>query len=251
MPVSAVVITKNEEQNIDRCLSSLKFCDEIIVVDSMSTDSTIEIASKHTDKIFQQEWLGYAQQKNYAVNLSSNNWILSIDADEEVSPELKEEILDLLKTVPECSAYTIPRKTLHSGQWIKHGGWYPNRLIRLFDRSNGSWQGGDVHEYWNSNGLIGDLNKDLVHHSFENIFDQVERNNRYSTLGAVVLKNGKKKFSIMKLIGKPIFKFIETYFIKLGFLDGYLGFIISVSAGYSVFLKWAKLWELNKNEKKA
>jgi len=249
--ITAVVITKNEERNINRCLASLGFCDEIIVVDSFSTDSTVEVAKNFTDRVYQVEWRGYVGQKNYGVGMANFNWILSLDADEEVSEDLKNEILILLGKNPSHSAFSVPRKTIHSGQWIKHGGWYPNRLVRLFDKNRGSWVGGSVHEYWDSQGGVGELKNDLIHYSFENIFDQVERNNLYSTLGARALNEKKLQFSIWHLIFKPIFKFFETYILKCGFLDGYLGFIIAVSAAYSVFLKWAKLWELSKHGEKS
>lgn len=247
MSLSAVVITKNEEKNIARCLESLSFCNEIVVVDSHSTDKTLEIAKKYTSKVFERSWSGYVDQKNYAVGLTSNDWVLSIDADEEISPELKLEVLELLKNSPQETAYLIARKTIHSGQWIKHGGWYPNRLVRLFRKSCGSWQGGPVHEFWAAQGRVGELKNDLVHYSFDNISDQVERNNLYSTLGAKLLLEQKCKFSLFRLLFKPVSKFVETYFLKLGFLDGYRGFFISISAAYSVFLKWAKLWELNQD----
>ncbi|MFM8315102.1 MAG: glycosyltransferase family 2 protein [Deltaproteobacteria bacterium] len=247
MGLSAVVITKNEEKNIARCLESLSFCDEIIVVDSHSTDNTLAIARKFTPKVFEREWSGYVEQKNYAVGLTSNDWVLSIDADEEVSSELRQELQDVLKSTPQETAYLIARKTIHSGQWIKYGGWYPNRLVRLFRKSFGSWQGGPVHEFWATQGRVGELKNDLVHYSFDSLSDQVERNNLYSSLGAKLLLEQKHKFSLFRLLFKPGSKFVETYFLKLGFLDGYRGFFISISAAYSVFLKWAKLWELNQD----
>lgn len=245
--LAGVVITRNEEKNIARCLNSLQFCDEIIVVDAESTDRTREISEKLKAKVVSRPWTNYSEQKNYAISLTDADWILSIDADEEVPPSLEKEILDSIAS-ENYVAYSVPRKTLHSGRWIRWGGWYPNRLVRLFKKENGKWEGDDVHEYWKAEGDIGQLGQDLVHYSFDSITDQVNRNNRYSTLGAVALKKSGKKFSLPKLFVKPLSKFIETYFLKLGFLDGYPGFIISVSASYSVFLKWAKLWEMEKNE---
>lgn len=250
MSLSAVVITKNEEKNIARCLASLEFCDEIILVDSFSTDKTLEIAKNYTSKIYQRKWQGYVDQKNYALGLAHHSWILSVDADEEVSSELRREILELLGGKPTASAYWVARRTIHSGQWIKYGGWYPNRLVRLFDKTKGKWNGGAVHEFWQTQGQTGNLENDLIHYSFDSISDQVERNNLYSSLGAKALLENQRHFSLWKLFTKPISKFIETYLIKLGFLDGYRGLFISVSAAYSVFLKWAKLWELTQDEKK-
>ena len=249
--LSAVVITKNEEVNIGRCLSSLSFCDEIIVVDAESEDSTLAKASQFTSKLFVHPWKGYVGQRNYANSLASHDWILSIDADEEVSEELKAEILELLGKVTSEAAYSISRKTIHSGRWIKHGGWYPNRLLRLFKKSKGEWRGGEVHEYWYTESNIGILKNDLIHYSFDGIADQVERNNHYSTLGAKSLFAKQQRFSTFRLLMKTASKFVETYFLKFGFLDGYPGFIISISAAYSVFLKWVKLWELEQHASKA
>ncbi len=250
MKLSGVVITKNEEKNIEKCLASLSFCDEVIVVDSHSTDTTIAKAKNFTPKVFLREWTGYVDQKAYATGLAKHDWVLSLDADEEVSKELQEEILRSIKERSQEVAFLIARRTIHSGEWIRYGGWYPNRLIRLYKKSEGSWEGGAVHESWRTLGLVGKLKNDLIHYSFDSFCDQVERNNLYSSLGAKALRDSNHSFSVCRLVLKPISKFIETYLLKLGFLDGYRGFFISVSAAYSVFLKWAKLWELTVNDKK-
>jgi len=247
--LSAVIITKNEEDNLERCLKSLSFCDEIIVVDSQSTDRTQEIAKKYTDKVYDKEWQGFEAQRTLALQHASNNWILSIDADEEVSTELRTEIISKLNLKEGHTAYSCPRKTIHFNRWIKHGGWYPNRLVRLFSKADGCWRGDAVHEFWQTTGTTGSLTSDLLHYSFYDLSDQVERNNKYSSLGAKKLAAVNKTFSATKLLLKPTSKFLETYILKMGFLDGYPGFIISVSAAYSVFLKWAKLWELQRVEK--
>ncbi len=249
MKLSAVIITKNEEDNLERCLKSLSFCDEIVVVDSQSSDRTVAIAKKYTDKVYDKEWQGFEAQRTLALQYTTNDWILSIDADEEVSLDLRNEIVSKLNGDENYTAYTCPRKTIHFKRWIKHGGWYPNRLVRLFKKSQGAWKGDAVHEFWHTTGAVGSLSSDLLHYSFTDLSDQVERNNKYSTLGAKKLVSGNKKFSLSKLLLKPTSKFLETYLLKLGFLDGYPGFIISVSAAYSVFLKWAKLWELERVEK--
>lgn len=219
------------------------------MVDSHSVDSTRDIARKFTSKVYERTWKGYAEQKNEAVSLSDCDWILSLDADEEVTPELRAEIETVLKEPGEASAFTVPRKTIHMGRWIRHGGWYPNRLVRLFNRKQGSWGGGDLHEAWETTGEVRHLRNDLVHYSFRDLADQVERNNIYSSLGAEKLQKAGRRFSAFRLLTKTATKFVETYFLKRGFLDGYPGFIISVSAAYSVFLKWAKLWELERGEK--
>jgi glycosyltransferase involved in cell wall biosynthesis len=250
--ISAVVITYNEEQNIERCLRSLLFCDEIIVVDASSTDRTREIAQKFSSHVYLRSWKGYVDQKNFANSLASHDWILSIDADEEVSSELSEEIRkELSNDNPSAiSAFSIARKTYHSGRWIRHGGWYPNRLVRLFRKSCGKWAGDDIHEFWSvtDGGPVVNLQEHIIHYSFKSMSDQVERNNRYSSLGAVTLSKSGRNFSRFLICVKPPLKFLETYVLKLGFLDGFPGFFISVSAAYSVFLKWAKLWEMRRIE---
>lgn len=246
--LAAVVITKNEEKNIVRCLESLRFCDEIIVVDAESNDQTVYLAKQLNAKVFSVPWKGYVEQRNYANSLTKADWILSIDADEEVTAELRQEIVEKTNLNDGVVAYSLPRKTMHSGRWIRWGGWYPNRLTRLFKKDDGAWVGGELHEYWKANGKQGELKEDLIHYSFTDIFDQVHRNNRYSSLGALTLQKSGRPFSSVRLLTKPLSKFLETYLLKCGFLDGYRGFIISVSAAYSVFLKWAKLWELNHNE---
>ena len=248
--LSAVVITRNEERNIERCLKSLSFCDEIIVVDSGSTDRTGEIAKQFTKNVVSRAWTGYADQKNYGVSLATGEWVLSVDADEEITDELRSEITQLQRNPNGASAYSIPRRTLYSGRWIRHGGWYPNRLVRLFKRDDGKWIGEEIHERWESKGDTKALSGHIQHYSFDSISDQVARNNHYSTLGAKALHKSGVAFSWFSLVVKPQIKFVETYFIKLGMLDGFPGFVISVSAAYSVFLKWAKLRELEKDAKK-
>jgi len=248
--LAAVVITLNEEANVARCLKSLTFCDEIIVVDSESTDRTVEIAKSLNVTVRSRPWKGYSDQKNFANSLTDADWILSVDADEEVSPELAKEILALRDRGFPHDAYSLPRKTFHLGRWIRFGGWYPNRLVRLFHKGRGEWRGSELHERWETSGSLGELGGDLLHYSFTSLADQVERNNRYSTLGALQLSRRGTRFSLYALITKTFSKFVETYLLKRGFLDGYPGFIISVSAAYSVFLKWAKLWELERCGKK-
>lgn len=248
MSLAAVIITRNEEADLERCLKSLAFCDEIVVVDAQSTDRTVEIARRYTDKVQVLPWLGFVEQRRQALKLATAEWVLSIDADEEVSPELRREILETVRQSA-ADAYSLPRKTIHFGRWIRHGGWYPNRLVRLFRKDRGEWRGGEVHEYWHTNGTQGELREDLVHYSFKSLSDQVARNNTYSSLGAKTLRARGKRFTFFRLSVKTFSKFLETYVLKLGFLDGYPGLIISVSAAYSVFLKWAKLWELESGEK--
>ncbi|MBY0369082.1 glycosyltransferase family 2 protein [bacterium] len=251
LPITAIVLTKNEEARLDACLKSLRFCEEILVIDSDSTDRTLEIAGRFADKVLSLPWEGFAAQRNLALGHAQYVWVLSVDADERVPEALAEEIAGHFRAGAsfDQAAFSVPRKTVHFGRWIRHGGWYPNRLVRLFDKSLGRWEGGELHEYWATRGAVGELRADLEHYSFRDLSDQVVRNDRYSSLGAVKLKREGKPFRSYRLLTKPFSKFLETYVLKRGFLDGYPGFIISVSAAYSVFLKWAKLWELERAEK--
>lgn len=246
--VTAVIITFNEAQNISRCLKSLSFCKEVLVVDSFSTDGTTEIASRLGARVVQEAWRGFAEQRNFANALVETPWVLSIDADEEVSPALQAEIRAVIAE-GSWPVWSIPRKNFHSGAWIRHGGWYPNRLVRLFKLSSGTWAGDEVHEFWQSAQTPRPLHADLHHYSFASITDQVLRNDKYSTLLARRLIKQGGRFHWWWLLCKPPTKFFETYILKKGFLDGGLGFIIAVSAAYSVFLKWAKVWECQRAEK--
>lgn len=244
-PLTLVVITLNEEQNIERCLKSVPFADEIVVVDSGSHDRTCEIAKSLNAKVYVEPFKGYGPQKNFGALQASHDWILSLDADEALSSDLATEIQNLLKSenLENQDGYFVPRRSFHLGRWIKYGGWYPDRQLRLFHRGRAKWNDSLVHEEIQIE-KVGALKNDILHWVFRDLSHQIEANNRYSSLGAQELLKRGKRFSIFNLIIKPITKFIECYLIKRGFLDGMPGFIIAVGAAYSVFLKWSKLWEL-------
>ncbi len=246
LPVTLAIITMNEESKIGRCIESCPWASEIVVVDSGSQDRTVEIAKKMGATVVVEKFRGYRGQKQYATDLAKNNWVLSLDADEVLSPDLAQEIERLFQNgVSRFDGYEMPRKSYHMGQWILHGGWYPDYQLRLFDKTRGKWTGGNVHERVDTK-TVKRLRGEILHHVFDSLADQVDANNRYSTLGAMDLHQRGKKFSFLKLVLKPISKFFETYLFKRGFLDGMPGFIISVGASYSVFLKFAKLRELEK-----
>ncbi|MES2856036.1 MAG: glycosyltransferase family 2 protein [Bdellovibrionota bacterium] len=246
-PISLAIICLNEAANIERCIRSVPFANEIIVLDSGSTDETRAIAKNLGAKVYNEEWRGFRAQKQRASDLCTNDGILSLDADEALSPEAQKEIEGLFVSPVELNqfdGYELPRKSWNLGRWITHGGWYPDRQLRLFHQKRATWRGGEhVHERVYAE-KVGQLSEPILHWPFEDHSEQVATNNRYSSLGAKELRGKGKRFSILKLIFKPHSKFIETYFFKLGFLDGLPGFIISVGAAYSVFLKFAKLWEL-------
>jgi glycosyltransferase involved in cell wall biosynthesis len=246
--LSATIITLNEENNLAACIKSLDWVDEIIVVDSLSTDNTREIARSLGAIVYEQKFLGHVQQKQLAVDYCTHDWVFCLDADERVSEELKESILNLFKnTNPQnlLAGYTVGRRSFHLGRWIMHGGWYPDRKIRLFQKNRGHWGGVNPHDKIIVEGKYGALPGDIDHYVFDNLAHNVRTNNSYSSISAEILFKQEQKPSLTKVLFKPLGKFIETYIVKRGFLDGFPGLIISIGAAYSMFLKYAKLWELN------
>jgi glycosyltransferase involved in cell wall biosynthesis len=242
-PISVTIITLNEESNLPRTLASLKWAEEVIVVDSGSTDRTVEIAKQFGAKTLHNSWRGYGQQKNFAQRQATHNWVLNIDADEVVSPELAQEIRQTVESAPAFYGFQMPRKTFYLGRWIKHGGWYPNYLVRLSDKRFAAWTEPSVHEELQVKGEVGRLQEPILHYAFSSIQDQILTNLRFSTLGSQDLKRIGQRPSLRKLIFKPIGKFFETYLLKGGFRDGLAGLIISVNAAHSMFLKYAYLLE--------
>jgi glycosyltransferase involved in cell wall biosynthesis len=250
--ISAIIITKNEEKSIAFCLESIKnIVDEIIVLDSFSTDNTPEICKSFGVRFVQQAWEGYAQTKNKANKLASHNWILSLDADEVLSPELQKSIL-ALKNSDQDFFYKIGRITNYCGKWIRHGGWYPDVKIRLFDRRKAEWQGEFVHEKLiiqeDVKTDIPLLNGDCYHYSYHSIAQHVQKVNHFSTLAAQDMYSRGKKFSLFKLVLSPWARFMSMYFIKRGFLDGKFGFIIAIISAFEKFLRIAKLYQLQREK---
>lgn len=247
VPLTVTMITLNERENITRAIESVKWANEIIVVDSGSTDGTVEIAKELGARVIHNPWPGYGKQKNFAQAAATHDWILNIDGDEMVPEETKHEIFKALADVAagktSYKGFRFPRKNFYLGRWIAHGGWYPNYLVRLADKRHSAWSEPHVHEALEVRGEIGTLSNPLHNYSFPSIQDQVLTNLRFSKLGCEDLRNKGREASIIKLILKPIGKFIETYVLKRGFLDGLPGFIISVNAAHSMFLKYAYLCE--------
>lgn len=248
LPVSVVIIALNEEANIARCLQSVSWAADLVVLDSGSQDRTVELARSLGARVFTEPWRGFRAQKQRAVELARMDWVISLDADEEVSPALRAEIFDRWSELTEAKigGWETPRLSFYMGRWIRHGGWYPDAQVRLFHRERAKWVSGHVHERVGVQiGLTGRLNQDLWHYPFGDLAGQIQTNNRYSSLAAQDLKDRGVPFHLHKLVLKPIFKFLECYVWKRGLLDGLPGLIIAVGAGYSMFLKWAKLWELH------
>lgn len=249
LPLALVVVTKNEENHIERCLRSVPFASDVVVLDSGSEDRTLILARECGARIFVEEWRGFGPQKKRGAELAEQDWILSLDADEALSPELAEEISRVFETLDPHTGYLLPRRSFHLGRWIDHGGWRPDRQLRLFNRRHSQWNEARVHEK-----VIVEktarLNEPILHWVFDDLSDQVITNDKYSSLQARALFDRGARFSLWKLIFKPWGKFFETYFFKRGFMDGLPGFIISVSAAYSLFLRFAKLWELEQRRKR-
>jgi len=240
MKISATIITSNEESKIARAIESLRCCDEIMVVDSGSTDRTVEIAEKFGARVVESPWHGYAGQKNLAAEKASHDWIFSIDADEALSEALEGEIWQLKKTGPEYDAYTVPRMAQYLGRWILHSGWYPDRKVRLYDRHKARWVGDFVHESVQVDGRIGQLRSNLLHFTCDSLSEHLKTMDRYTTLAAQEVVSHKQKIGWRHLIADPAWTFVRTYFIERGFLDGTEGLTIAYMAAIYTFLKYAK-----------
>jgi glycosyltransferase involved in cell wall biosynthesis len=243
LPVSLVIITINEEDTIAKCINSVPWASDIVILDSGSDDKTLEIAKGLGARVFTEEWRGYGPQKRRAVELSQHEWVLCLDADEALSKESSQELFGLIKAKRFThDSFAIPRKTFHLGKWIMHGGWYPDYQVRFFRKTKCQWSNDSLHEHVEGSG-VGFLQNPLEHYAFDDLYDQVRTNNKYSTLGARSLFQKKVSFYTSNLIIKPFIKFIECFIIKKGYKDGIPGYIIAIGAAYSSFLKYAKLWE--------
>lgn len=241
--ISIAVIAKNEVDRIGRLLKSVGFADEVLVVDSGSTDGTQDLCKKFGAKVVFHEWVGYAAQKQFAMEHTLSEWILSLDADEEISGPLAKEIQDAIKNAgPDVSAFSMPRLSKYLGKWIKHGGWYPDRKVRLVRRGKGGWKGEGLHEKLIVNGKIEQLSKPILHHVYRNISDHVVTINRFSDIYAVERGPVGGWFVLAGAV-HALGKFVECYLWKLGFLDGIPGLVIAMNSGWYVFLKHAKAWE--------
>jgi (heptosyl)LPS beta-1,4-glucosyltransferase len=238
--LSVTIITLNEEKNIARCLESIKWADEIIVLDTNSTDRTVEICRKFTDQVFFEDWHGYGKQKNLCAERASHNWVLNIDSDEEISLEGAEEIKAVLRIGPKYPVYRFPRKNFFAQRWVRYGGWYPDRISRLYDKTQVSFLESQVHEKLIPDENAGCLQNPIRHYSYSGMEDYIDRQNRYSTLYAREKVNAGFHASWTHLALRPPAAFVKNYVIRQGFRDGFLGLFLALSSAFYTFLKYAK-----------
>ena len=247
--LSALIITRNEAHNLPDCLATLNWVPEIVIVDAESEDGSAALAREFTDKVFVRPWQGYVPAKNFALANCTGDWVLWIDADERVTPELRQEICGLLAQPPACVGYEIPRLANFLGKWIMHGGWYPGYVLRLFRRHGARFNERFVHEGVEVNGKTGRLQNHLLHYTDPHLEHYFEKFNRYTSLAAEELQRQGRRFHWWDLLLRPSWFFLRMYIFKTGFLDGLAGFILArLSAAY-VFTKYAKLWEAENNAK--
>ena len=243
--ISVTIITHNEEDNIRACLESVQWADEIIVVDSGSTDRTVEICREFTDKVYYNPWTGMREQKQHAVEKASHTWIFSIDADERATEGIRQFIMQELQK-PAHDGYRFPRQNYFLGAWLKHGGWYPDHVLRFFRKDQGYFGGINPHDkvIIRSN-KVTTLEVPIIHHTYKSIAQYLTKQNMYSSISAKELFSSGKRVAPTIIPLKTLWKFIETYFVKRGFLDGFRGFVVAMGATYSIFWKYVQIWELS------
>lgn len=240
MKLSAIVIAKNEERVIERCLRSLSFCDEILLIDSGSSDRTVEIARACGAIVSAADWRGPATQRNRGLERARGEWRLMLDADEWVSAELRNEIIALLARDPREPAFRIPRLSSYCGRYMRHGGWWPDHVTRLVRRGGAHYDGGMVHERAVPSGPPGTLTQPLMHESFRDLEQVLQKTNSYSTWGARDMLRAGKRSSLKAAIGHGVWAFVRTYVIRLGFLDGRHGLMLAISNAEGTYYRYAK-----------
>jgi len=246
--LSACVIAFNEEDRIDDCLASIDFCDEIVVVDSHSTDRTRERAAARGARVVERDWPGHVKQKEFTIRTAAHDWVLCIDADERVTPALRAEILELRDAGFAVHAgWSFPRKTHYLGKFIEHGLWYPDRQPRLFDRRRGKWGGFDPHDRVELDGSLGRLRGDLLHYSYRDLDDHLRTIDKYTTIMARGMFERGVRAGALDLVTHPLARFVKSYVFKLGVLDGWRGLLVAFLAAHYARLKYAKLLVMQKS----
>jgi len=248
--LSVCIVAMNEADRIADCLRSADFADEWIVVDSHSTDQTREIAADLGARVIERDWPGHVQQKNFALDAAEHDWVLCVDADERVSPELRASILAALGDDARPDGFEFARRTWYLGRWIRHGGWYPDRKLRLFRRSLARWGGTNPHDHVEMDARVGLLRGDLLHYSYRSIADHLRTIDSFTTIAAREKRARGQRAGLLDLVGRPLWKFLRMYVLKAGFLDGIAGLVVAVTGSFYVFLKYAKLLELQLEEKR-
>ena len=249
--LSIVIIALNQEANIVPCLESAAFADEIVLVDTGSTDRTLELARGFTDRIFTTDWRGYGATKNYALDRASGDWVFSLDTDERVPAALRDEILAVVENNGPLAGYRVPRKNYFGGRWVRRGGWYPDLTLRLFRRGQGRFWEREVHEEVLVDGPVGDLKTALEHYSYEGVSDYVTRMDRYARLAATELIKAGRRPRAGELFWRPMTTFFNRYVIKLGLLEGLTGYTLAALAAMYTFLKYYYLRQLLNEESHA
>ena len=249
--VSVVVLTKNEEANIKDCLNSVAgWADEIIVVDDESSDNTVRIAKEYTDKILIKKMDIEGRHRNWAYAQAENDWVLSLDADERLTKELQDEITQALSTNKEYNAFNMPRKNYIGDYWVKHGGWYPSAQLRLFKKDKFKYEEVSVHPRAFLDGECGSLTSDMIHYSYKDFTDFLNKQNRQTTLEAEKWFNGNKPMTLSRFMRRTIDRFMRTYIRKKAYKDGFMGFMVALFAGLYQIISYAKYWEMKRKNKK-
>lgn len=244
--ISIAVISLNEADRIGHLLKHASFADEVVVVDSGSTDGTVELCESSGARVIHKPWAGYADQKQYAMTQTSGDWILNLDADEYIPDKLAEKIMEAISTAPpDIAAFSMPRLSYYLGRWIRHGGWYPDRKVRLVRRGMGNWIGDGLHEQLKADGRVIPLQDPMHHLVYRNIFDHVKTANQFSDVYAAHKSGG--GFFMLTGVPHALIKFLECFIWKRGILDGWAGLVIAVVSSFYVFLKHAKVWEKHRN----
>lgn len=240
--LTVTIITRDEVDRLAEAVASVAFADEVVIVDSGSTDGTLDLARRLTPRVIARDWPGYAAQKNFAAGEASNDWILSIDADERLSPALAAEIRALVAAGPREAAYRVPRVSFYLGTWIRSTDWYPDFQVRLYDRRAASWAGEYVHESVRTTGPVGRLRGELLHLPYRDVSHHLQTIDRYTALAASEMRRQGRRVTVAGLAGRPAAAFLRNYVLRGGFRQGGVGFVVSVLNSYYVFLKFARLW---------
>jgi glycosyltransferase involved in cell wall biosynthesis len=249
--VSACIVAMDEADRISDCLTSLSWCDEIVVVDSHSSDDTREIAAGHGARVIERDWPGHVAQKEFAIRQARHDWVFCIDADERVSPELEKEIVELRGSgFPDHAGWRMPRLSRYLGRWIRHGSWYPDRQLRLFDRRRGRWGGRDPHDRVELEGSVGELDGHLLHEPYRGLEDHLATIGRYTTTMAAELHEQGRRAHAADIVLRPAWRFFRFYVVEGGWLEGWRGLLMAYLAAHYVRLKYAKLWLIQRNPKR-